>query len=123
MTLTKTVTRVQIAKYAAATGDFNALHFDDDHARRAGMDGVIAHGLLSLGFVGQAITDLAGGRPEDVRSVSLRFKKPVRPGDTVVVQLDYDGDPVDGVRAVSVTVRVGDLEVGSGRASILGQES
>lgn len=116
--LLKRVTRVQIAKYAAASGDFNALHLDDEHAQRAGMPGVIAHGLLTLGFAGQAVTERAGGDPTAVRSISMRFRRPVRPGDTVEVRLEEDGPARDGIQGLLITVLVGDAQVGTGRASI-----
>jgi len=50
------ITRVQIVRYAGASGDFNALHFDDEIGKRAGMGGIIAHGMLIMGFAGQAVT-------------------------------------------------------------------
>ena len=65
----KGVSHVQIAQYAAATGDFNPLHFDEEHARRAGLPGVIGHGLLTFGFGSQAVTDWCGGNPDRVRSL------------------------------------------------------
>ena len=49
--------KLQHVIYAGASGDFNPLHTDDDFARAVGMkDGVITHGMLIMGFVGQAIT-------------------------------------------------------------------
>ena len=50
------ITRTQLVRYAGASGDFNPLHFDDEFARSAGMGGAIAHGMLIMGFAGQAIT-------------------------------------------------------------------
>lgn len=50
------VTRTQLVRYAGASGDLNPLHFDDEFAKSAGMGGVIAHGMLVMGFAGQAIT-------------------------------------------------------------------
>jgi acyl dehydratase len=114
----KTVTRVQIARYAAATGDFNPLHFDDEHARRVGLPGIIGHGLLTLGFAAEAVTDWCGGDPHLVRSVSMRFREPVRPGDELIVEISVDGGPEPGRQKLAVIVRRGEVVVASGRASV-----
>ena len=75
------VTRVQVAKFAAASQDWSPLHLDDDFAKSAGYGGVFAHGMLSMGFVAQALTDWAGaGR---VRKVGVRFAALVRLKDVV----------------------------------------
>ena len=54
------VTKVQLVKYAGASGDFNLIHTDDETARRVGLEGVIAHGMLSMGSLGQYVAGLAG---------------------------------------------------------------
>ncbi|QIA28314.1 dehydratase [Thermaerobacter sp. PB12/4term] len=75
------ITKVQLVKYAGASGDYNLIHTDDETARRVGLDGVIAHGMLSMGFLGQYLTQLAG--PENVRRLKVRFRQMVRPGDVL----------------------------------------
>jgi acyl dehydratase len=75
------VTKVQLVKYAGASGDYNLIHTDDETARRVGLDGVIAHGMLSMAFLGEYLCWLAG--PESVRQFSVRFKAMVLPGDTL----------------------------------------
>ena len=47
------VSRTQLVKYAGASGDYNPIHYDDEAARAGGLEGVIAHGMLSMGFLGQ----------------------------------------------------------------------
>ena len=54
------IQQIQLTRYAGASGDFNPIHQDDEFARAAGMGGVFAHGMLSMGFVGQAVTDWSG---------------------------------------------------------------
>lgn len=54
------VTKVQLVKYAGASGDFNPLHTDDAFAQEIGMNGVIAHGMLVMGFLGEYVMKLAG---------------------------------------------------------------
>jgi acyl dehydratase len=73
------VSKVQLVKYAGASGDYNLIHTDDETARQVGLDGVIAHGMLSMGFLGQYAASLAG--PQHVRRVKVRFAAMVRPGD------------------------------------------
>ena len=75
------LTRMDLVRYAGASGDFNPIHQDDEFARAAGMGGVFAHGMLSMGFVAQAVTDWAGaGR---VKKLGVRFAALVRLKDTV----------------------------------------
>lgn len=69
------------AQYAAASGDHNPLHTDPAFARAAGLDGVIAHGMLVMGLLGRLADSLAG--PGALRDFSVRFKAPTRPGETV----------------------------------------
>jgi acyl dehydratase len=75
------ITKMQLVKYAGASGDFNLIHTDDETARTVGLEGVIAHGMLSMAFLGEYLCWLAG--PESVRRLSVRFVEMVRPGDTL----------------------------------------
>lgn len=58
--LTKNPTTRQLVMYAGATGDFYELHYDHNFAREAGLDGVIVHGLLKAGWLGEFVTSWAG---------------------------------------------------------------
>ena len=75
------IKQIQLTRYAGASGDFNPIHQDDEFARAAGMGGVFAHGMLSMGFVGQAVTDWAGAGT--VRKLGVRFAALVRLKDVV----------------------------------------
>ena len=75
------IRQIQLTRYAGASGDFNPIHQDDEFARAAGMGGVFAHGMLSMGFVAQALTDWAG--PGSVRKLGVRFAGLVRLKDVV----------------------------------------
>jgi len=73
--------QIQLTRYAGASGDFNPIHQDDEFARAAGMGGVFGHGMLTMGFVGQAVTDWAGaGR---VWKFGVRFTALSRLKDTI----------------------------------------
>jgi acyl dehydratase len=75
------IAQIQLTRYAGASGDFNPIHQDDEFAKAAGMGGVFGHGMLSMGFVAQAVTDWAGaGR---VRKIGVRFAALVRLKDVV----------------------------------------
>jgi acyl dehydratase len=73
------VDRVQISRYAAASGDFNRLHLDEPFAHGVGFPGVFAPGMLAMGFIGQLLTSWL--RRGHVRRLSARFVKIVWPGD------------------------------------------
>jgi acyl dehydratase len=75
------ITKVQLVKYAGASGDYNLIHTDDETARSVGLEGVIAHGMLSMAFLGEYLCWLAG--PESIRRLSVRFNEMVRPGDVL----------------------------------------
>ena len=68
-------------KYAGASGDFNPLHHDPEFATARGMDGIIGHGMLTAGILGQVIARWAG--PINVRRFGARFSKPVLPKDVL----------------------------------------
>ena len=75
------IQQIQLTRYAGASGDFNPIHQDEEFAKAAGMGGVFAHGMLSMGFVAQAVTDWAGaGR---VRKIGVRFAALVRLKDVI----------------------------------------
>lgn len=76
------VTKVQLVKYAGASGDFNILHTDDEFARKVGMDGVIAHGMLVMGFLGQYVGELAG-TSATISRFKMRFGAMTKPGDQI----------------------------------------
>lgn len=77
------VDKVQLVKYAGASGDFNPLHTDDAFAQKIGLDGVIAHGMLIMGFLGQYVNELAGNNAE-INSFNMRFGAMTVPGDSIV---------------------------------------
>ena len=75
------IQQIQLTRCAGASGDFNPIHQDDEFARAAGMGGVFAHGMLSMGFVAQAVTDWAGAG--SVQKIGVRFAGLVRLKDIV----------------------------------------
>ena len=76
------IDRVQLARYAGATGDFNPVHVDETAARAAGMPSVVAPNTIGMGFLGQLVGDWARGA--HVKRLSCRFSRMLWPGDTLV---------------------------------------
>jgi acyl dehydratase len=74
--------RLQLVRYAGASGDFNPLHVDETFAKGMGMPSVYAPGMLIMGFLGQLVSDWARGA--QLRRFSVKFTRMVWPGDTVV---------------------------------------
>ncbi len=79
------VSRTQLVMYAGASGDFNPIHTVDEFAQKVGLDGVIAHGMLTMAFVGQLLTDLLGSEGE-LHKFGVRFTGMVRPGDVITCE-------------------------------------
>jgi len=80
--LTKHVTVEQIRQYAEASGDRNPIHLDETFARSAGLPGVIAHGMLTMAFANQMVTNWLGDRSL-LKRLQGRFAGMVVPGDDV----------------------------------------
>lgn len=95
-----TFTRDQIAAYAAASGDTNPIHLDEDFAKSAGLPGVIAHGLLQMGILAVVAAEAAGG-PGRLRRLSCRFAGMVEPGDSVTFGAEPVGQGRLELRAIN----------------------
>jgi acyl dehydratase len=81
--LTRTVTAADVKAYADAGGDQNPLHQDDAVARSVGFDGIIAHGMFTMGHMAAAVAAWAG---EDavVERIAAQFRAPVFMGEEIV---------------------------------------
>lgn len=102
--LEKHVTVEQIQHYARASGDQNPIHLDETFARSAGLPGVIAHGMLTMAFANQLVTDWLGDRSL-LKRLQGRFAGMVLPGD----QLTCSGTVAskdDGRRRVTINLVV-----------------
>ena len=79
----KTITEADIVLFAAASGDNNAVHINEEFAHATQFKGRIAHGMLSASVISAAIAGRLPGAGTIYLGQNLRFKAPVRPGDTV----------------------------------------
>lgn len=88
------ISRTQIARFAAASGDYGPLHVDDEVARTSGYGSVFAHGMVAMAYVGEMLSRwLDNGR---VAQLQCKFLRLVWPGDVlsakgVVVPKQDDG--------------------------------
>lgn len=93
--LVEGLSRTQIVQYAGASGDFNPLHHDEAFARdSAGMPGIFAHGMLTMGMTGRVLTDWFGA--ESIVEYGARFVAQVWPGDTLTASATIDDVRSDG---------------------------
>ena len=75
------ITRHTLALYCGASGDHNPIHVDSDYAREAGLDDVIAHGMLSMAYVGRLLTNWVS--QSSIREFRGRFTAMTLVGDSV----------------------------------------
>ena len=121
--LTDNLTRTQIVMYAGASGDYNPLHSDEIYTTQvAGYPSVFAHGMLTMGMTGRALTDWVGdGR---LTKYGVRFSKQVWPGDaltafvTVEAIRDEGGTPIADFSVVTRNQKGEDVVVGSASARL-----
>ena len=119
-TLTRTVTAADIAQFAAVTGDANPVHLDEAYARTTPFGGRIAHGMLSAAFISAVLGMQLPGPGTIYLSQTLKFRAPVRPGDTVQTTVTVRELIADKNRVVLDAVcAVGELVVLQGEAVVL----
>ena len=103
------IDRARLVRYAGASGDFNPIHYNERIAREVGLDGVIAHGMATMGIAAAAVTDWAQD-PGAVVDYGVRFTRPIIVPDPGSVQLSVAGRvgalEDDGVIRVDLTVTV-----------------
>jgi acyl dehydratase len=100
--LHRTVTEEQVRAYAEASGDRNPIHLDEAFARAVGLPGIVAHGMLTMAFVAEMVTDWLGDRGK-LRRLEGRFADMVQPGDEIRCTGTVTGIDAAG-RRVSLTV-------------------
>lgn len=76
-------TKTQLASYAAASGDFNRLHLDPAYAREAGHEKLVAHGMLTMAFLGELVATCASRFGGHVRHLEARFLGVAYEGDVI----------------------------------------
>jgi len=100
--LEKSASRADLVRYAAASQDFNPVHWDHARAVEAGLGGVVVHGLLMAAWAVQAAARLFPG-PDPMSDGRFRFKAPMAAGTAATVGASV-GVSVDGRLPVAVEV-------------------
>ena len=116
----RTVTEADIVLFAGISGDNNPVHMNEVFAKTTVFKSRIVHGMLSASFVSTAIASKLPGPGSIYLSQNLRFKAPVRPGDTVEARVTITDVMLDKCRVALKTVcSVGDKVVIDGEALVL----
>ncbi len=116
----KTVTEADIVLFAGVSGDTNPVHLNEEYASTTMFKGRIAHGMLSAGFISAMLGTKLPGPGCIYMSQSLKFKAPVRAGDTVVARGTVSEVIAAKRRVVIQTVcTVGDTVVLEGEAMLM----
>lgn len=68
--------RGTLVRYAGASGDFNPIHYRDDVAQSVGLQGVLAHGMLTMGLAVQPVLEFLGTKGRLI-DYGVRFTRPV----------------------------------------------
>lgn len=106
---TYSIRRADLQAYAQASGDHNPIHLDDEAAQAAGLPGVIAHGMYTMGLASRAVVEWLGSA-DGLSEFSARFAKPVavpagEAGATVEVQGAVRKVLEDGRVEIGLTVK------------------
>ena len=109
------VQRVNLIKYAGASGDFNVIHWNERVATAVGLPNVIAHGMFTMAQAARVVTDWVGD-PGAVLEYGVRFSSPVVvPDDDRGAEIVVGGtvtEKLDDNRVVvTLDARVGETKV------------
>lgn len=119
-TIGKTITDADIVLFAGVSTDINAVHLDEEFGKSTAFGGRIAHGMLSASFISAALGAHLPGPGTIYLGQTLKFKAPVRPGDTVKTTVTVKEVIVEKKRAIMETIcRVGDVVVIEGEATVM----
>lgn len=111
------LTRIDLVKYAGASGDFNPMHSDEVQAQAAGQPSVFGHGMFSMGLLGSAITDYVG--VGNLTHYKVRFSRQTWPDEKLATRVVVTGKRVeDGKHLVDLDVRLVNEE---GEEKVVGQ--
>jgi 3-hydroxybutyryl-CoA dehydratase len=118
--IARTITDADIVLFAGISGDTNPVHINEEFAAGTMFSGRIAHGMLTASFISTVIGTRLPGPGCIYLSQSLRFKAPVRVGDTIWARATVtELFPEKRRAALSTTVTVRDKVVLEGEALVM----
>jgi 3-hydroxybutyryl-CoA dehydratase len=116
----KTITDADIVMFAGISGDTNPVHLDANFAEQTAFKGRIAHGMLSASFISTVLGTRLPGPGCIYLSQSLKFRAPVKAGDTVTARVTVkDVNPDNKRIALDTICTVGDSVVVDGEALLM----
>jgi 3-hydroxybutyryl-CoA dehydratase len=116
----KTISEADVETYGALSGDRNPLHFDEAFAEHTVFKGRIAHGLLGASLISTVLGMKLPGNGCIVLNVNLRFRAPVRIGDTVTATCTVrEIEPARRRVTMGCVCKVGDTVVIEGEALVI----
>lgn len=116
----RTITETDIVLFSGISGDTNPVHINEEFASATVFSGRIAHGMLTACFISTVLGTKLPGPGAIYVSQNLRFKAPVRAGDTVVVRATVaDLNPEKKRVTLNTAVTVGTKVVLEGEAVIM----
>ena len=119
-TMGKTVTDADIVMFAGVSTDTNAVHLDEEFAKTLPFGGRIAHGMLSASFISAVLGAHLPGPGTIYLGQTLKFKAPVRIGDTVKTTVTVKEIALEKKRVILETIcRVGETVVIEGEATVM----
>ena len=103
------ISRLTLALYCGASGDHNPIHVDSDFAHSAGMPDVFAHGMLSMAWLGRALTQWV---PQSaLRDFSVRFAAITQVGERISCRAQItEKFEADGERRVRLSLTTSNAE-------------
>ena len=118
----KLVDQARVEDYAHASGDFNPIHIDQEFASQSQFGGTIAHGMMVAATISEIMTGAFGSDWATTGKMKVRFRSPVKPGQTVtttgsVQRVTLVGESHRIVCAVSVTKDDGEVAI-SGQTEV-----
>lgn len=118
----KQVEQTRIEQYASASGDFNPIHIDHEFATQTQFGGTIAHGMMVAATISEIMTSAFGRDWAQSGKMKIRFRSPVKPGQTVtatgsVQRVTPSGDSSRIVCTVSVVKDDGEVAI-SGQTEV-----
>jgi 3-hydroxybutyryl-CoA dehydratase len=116
----KTITDADIVLFAGISGDTNPVHLNEEFAKDTMFHGRIAHGMLSASFISTVLGTRLPGPGCIYLSQNLKFRAPVRTGDTVEARATITSIVPEKKRVVmETTCRVGTQVVLEGEAIVM----
>ena len=100
----KTITEADIVLFAAVTGDTNPMHLNAEYARGTIFKERIAHGMLAAGLITKVLGTQLPGPGTIYLSQTLKFRAPVRIGETVTATVEVMELHADKHRATLSTI-------------------